>query len=110
MKISPHPLSWANGYFSTEGKEWEAELTDKQRVILEAPSVPGSPAGAAARQRMAEASASAKLSKGGMPCTSERLWFPRPLRKRGPLRMAQLENNGPAGAWATRGVTPRALI
>ena len=61
MKISPHPLSWANGYFSTEGKEWEAELTDKQRVILEAPSVPGSPAGAAARQRMAEASASAKL-------------------------------------------------
>ena len=38
-------------------KEWEDELTDKQRVILEQPSVPGSPAGAAARQRMAEASA-----------------------------------------------------
>ena len=42
MKISPHPLSWAAGYFYTEGKEWESELTVKQRMILDPPSVPGS--------------------------------------------------------------------
>jgi hypothetical protein len=44
MKISPHPLSWSTGYFSLEGRSWASELTDKQRLILEPPSVPGSPA------------------------------------------------------------------
>ena len=42
MKISPHPLSWAPSYFSTEDKPWEGELSLKQRMILDPPSVPGS--------------------------------------------------------------------
>ena len=66
MKVSPHPLSWAAGYFDVAGKCWESELTDKQRLILEPPSVPGTPGAAQARQRWAEteaakAQANAKL-------------------------------------------------
>ena len=66
MKVSPHPLSWAAGYFDVRGKSWESELTDKQRLILVPPSVPGTPAGGQARQRLeqaaqAKAQANAKL-------------------------------------------------
>jgi hypothetical protein len=66
MKVSPHPLSWAAGYFDVVGKPWEHELTDKQRLILEPPSVPGTPGAAESRQRwnqaeMAKAQANAKL-------------------------------------------------
>ena len=66
MKLSPHPLSWAAGYFDVVGKSWESELTDKQRLILEPPSVPGTAASAQARQRWmkaeaAKTQASAKL-------------------------------------------------